>query len=128
MFLANDDLGDSLDNVEALIKKQEDFEKSLAAQEEKINALDEFATKLIESEHYAADSIAVRRNGVSIRLMYLVDLSNYNCIDDLYSLHLFYLMFTLFISHLYRPFPHVCGPVFTNIFQCCLFSVMSAVS
>ena len=35
-FLANDDLGDSLDSVEALIKKHEDFEKSLAAQEEKI--------------------------------------------------------------------------------------------
>ena len=36
-FLANEDLGDSLDTVEALIKKHEDFEKSLAAQEEKIN-------------------------------------------------------------------------------------------
>ena len=35
-FLANKDLGDSLDSVEALIKKHEDFEKSLAAQEEKI--------------------------------------------------------------------------------------------
>lgn len=29
-------MGDSLDEVEALIKKHEDFEKSLAAQEEKI--------------------------------------------------------------------------------------------
>ena len=70
MFLANEDLGDSLDNVEALIKKQEDFEKSLAAQEEKINALDEFATKLIESEHYAADSVAARRNTVSVAFVY----------------------------------------------------------
>ena len=35
-FLSNEDLGDSLDSVEALIKKHEDFEKSLAAQEEKI--------------------------------------------------------------------------------------------
>ena len=35
-FLANEDLGDSQDSVEALIKKHEDFEKSLAAQEEKI--------------------------------------------------------------------------------------------
>jgi hypothetical protein len=31
-FLFNQDLGDSLDSVEALIKKHEDFEKSLAAQ------------------------------------------------------------------------------------------------
>ena len=35
-FLVNQDPGDSLDSVEALIKKHEDFEKSLAAQEEKI--------------------------------------------------------------------------------------------
>ena len=35
-FLANEDLGDSLDSVEALFKKHDDFEKSLAAQEEKI--------------------------------------------------------------------------------------------
>jgi len=53
-FLSNEDLGDSLDSVEALIKKHEDFEKSLAAQEEKIKALDEFASKLIEGQHYAA--------------------------------------------------------------------------
>ena len=32
----NEDLGDSLDSVEALLKKHEDFEKSLSAQEEKI--------------------------------------------------------------------------------------------
>lgn len=60
-FLANEDLGDSLDSVESLIKKHEDFEKSLAAQEEKINALDEFATKLIQGQHYAADDVAKRR-------------------------------------------------------------------
>ncbi|UYV70522.1 SPTAN1 [Cordylochernes scorpioides] len=61
-FLSNDDLGDSLDGVEALIKKHEDFEKSLAAQEEKIGALDEFASKLIEGQHYAADDVAQRRS------------------------------------------------------------------
>lgn len=60
-FLVNQDLGDSLDSVEALIKKHEDFEKSLAAQEEKIKALDEFATKLIEGQHYAAEDVAERR-------------------------------------------------------------------
>jgi len=63
-FLANDDLGDSLDSVEALMKKHDDFEKSLTAQEEKIKALDEFATKLIEGEHYASDEIAARRDAV----------------------------------------------------------------
>ena len=66
-FLANEDLGDSLDSVEALFKKHDDFEKSLAAQEEKIKALDEFATKLIENEHYAADDVASRRDQVRDR-------------------------------------------------------------
>lgn len=67
--MANDDLGDSLDSVEALIKKHEDFEKSLAAQEEKIKALDEFATKLIEGQHYAADDVAQRRSMVTVLLI-----------------------------------------------------------
>ncbi len=60
-FLDTQDLGDSLDTVEAMIKKHEDFEKSLAAQEEKIKALDEFATKLIEGHHYAAEDVAEKR-------------------------------------------------------------------
>lgn len=51
--------------MEALLKKHEDFEKSLAAQEEKIKALDEFASKLIEGQHYAADDVAQRREMVS---------------------------------------------------------------
>ena len=50
------------------MKKLDDFEKSLAAQEEKIKLLDEFATKLIEGEHYAADEVAARRDAVSIQL------------------------------------------------------------
>lgn len=46
------------------MKKHEDFEKSLAAQEEKIKALDEFATKLIEGQHYAAEDVDQRRVAV----------------------------------------------------------------
>jgi len=53
--------------VEALLKKLDDFEKSLAAQEEKIKMLDDFATKLIQSKHYAADEVAARRDAVSFR-------------------------------------------------------------
>ncbi|CAI5455840.1 unnamed protein product [Caenorhabditis angaria] len=72
-FLANNDLGDSLDSVEHLIKKHEDFEKSLAAQEEKINALDEFATKLIQGQHYAAEDVAKRRQALLDRRRRLLD-------------------------------------------------------
>ena len=42
-FLSNDDLGDSLDSAEALLKKHNDFETSLAAQNVKFSLLDEFA-------------------------------------------------------------------------------------
>ncbi|XP_056289085.1 spectrin alpha chain, non-erythrocytic 1 [Pseudoliparis swirei] len=66
-FLLNEDLGDSLDSVEALLKKHEDFEKSLSAQEEKITALDEFATKLIQNSHYAKEDVATRRDALLSR-------------------------------------------------------------
>ncbi|XP_032521109.1 spectrin alpha chain isoform X1 [Danaus plexippus] len=75
-FLANEDVGDSLDSVEALLKKHEDFEKSLAAQEEKIKALDEFATKLIEGQHYAADDVAQRREMLLERRAALLEKSS----------------------------------------------------
>ncbi|KAL5474627.1 hypothetical protein EMCRGX_G026606 [Ephydatia muelleri] len=38
-FIGNEDVGESLDAVEDLLKKQEDFEKTLAAQEEKFALL-----------------------------------------------------------------------------------------
>ncbi|KAK9511533.1 hypothetical protein O3M35_000170 [Rhynocoris fuscipes] len=90
-FLANDDLGDSLDSVEALIKKHEDFEKSLAAQEEKIKALDEFATKLIVGHHYAADDVAQRRSLLLERRAALLDKSSERraILDDSFTLQQF---------------------------------------
>jgi spectrin alpha len=88
-FLANQDLGDSLDSVEAMIKKHEDFEKSLAAQEEKIKALDEFATKLIEGQHYAADDVADKRALLLQRRSELQDKSAQRRVrlDDAYNFH-----------------------------------------
>ena len=63
-FLANDNLGESLDDVEALLKKHEDFEKSLAAQEEKAKYLEDSADKLVaqEPQNYAAQEIAQKRD------------------------------------------------------------------
>ncbi|XP_032452714.1 spectrin alpha chain isoform X2 [Nasonia vitripennis] len=90
-FLANEDLGDSLDSVEALIKKHEDFDKSLAAQEEKIKALDEFASKLIEGEHYAADEVAQRRQALLQRRSALLEKSalRRRALEDAYKLQQF---------------------------------------
>ncbi|VDP10579.1 unnamed protein product [Soboliphyme baturini] len=90
-FLANMDLGESLDSVEALIKKHEDFEKSLAAQEEKIKALDEFATKLIEGQHYAADDVSERRYALLQRRQSLLDKADRRraTLEDAYRLQQF---------------------------------------
>ncbi|XP_053988880.1 spectrin alpha chain isoform X1 [Hylaeus anthracinus] len=90
-FLANEDLGDSLDSVEALIKKHEDFDKSLAAQEEKIKVLDDFAGKLIEGEHYAADDVAQRRQFLLERRAILLEKSaqRRRRLEDAYKLQQF---------------------------------------
>jgi spectrin alpha len=74
-FLANDDLGDSLDSVESLLKKHTDFEKSLTAQEEKVQALNEFATKLIEGPHYASEDVERRRQSLLERRRQLMNRS-----------------------------------------------------
>lgn len=90
-FLTNEDLGDSLDSVEALIKKHEDFEKSLAAQEEKIKALDEFASKLIEGNHYASEDVSIRRGQLLDRRNLLLEKSNRrrSTLEDSYRLQQF---------------------------------------
>lgn len=75
-FLENNDLGDSLDAVESLLKKHDNFEKSLAAHEEKIKALDEFARKLVESGHYASEDIETRRQAFLEKRKHLMDRSN----------------------------------------------------
>ena len=41
------------DNVEAMIKKHEDFDKAIGNQEEKIDSLRTYADQLMSSEHYA---------------------------------------------------------------------------
>lgn len=56
-----------MDSVEALIKKHEDFEKTLDAQEEKMNSLNQFAEKLMVANHYDAVAIGKRRDTVLMR-------------------------------------------------------------
>lgn len=72
-FLENKDVGDSLDAAEALMRKQEDFEKSLSAQEEKIKNLEAFADKLIAGNHYASPEVAERRESLLRRRTALQD-------------------------------------------------------
>ncbi|KAL1769881.1 spectrin alpha chain, erythrocytic 1 [Sigmodon hispidus] len=66
-FLENKDLGNSVGSVEALLQKHDDFEEAFTAQEEKIIALDETATKLINNEHYDSENIATIRDKLLAR-------------------------------------------------------------
>ena len=55
---------DSLDSVEALRKKHQDFEKSMEPQGEKMNALEVFSEKLLAEGHYESASVASRKDTV----------------------------------------------------------------
>jgi spectrin alpha len=63
-LLASDDVGDSLDSVDALMKKHGDFERNLKAQEDKPRALDENRRKLVQSGHTQAAAITERCDAV----------------------------------------------------------------
>ncbi|XP_022090941.1 spectrin beta chain, non-erythrocytic 5-like isoform X2 [Acanthaster planci] len=56
-YLAGAGLAATVEEVDALVKKHEDLEKLLAAQEEKGTALGEFAHKLIAQDHFDAPAI-----------------------------------------------------------------------
>jgi len=63
-FLDFNDLGKSLDQVEGLIKRHNDFENTLVAQDERLKAFSESASKLIDSKHFDSKNIDERRNHV----------------------------------------------------------------
>lgn len=51
-FLEFTDLGESLDDVEALLKQHRKFENTLSAQDDRIKAFNETADRLIANNHY----------------------------------------------------------------------------
>ncbi len=71
-FLAADDTdsaaaGGEGENVEALIKKHEDFDKAISNQEEKIESLSTYADQLIGSDHYGSSDIDGKKKEVLAR-------------------------------------------------------------
>lgn len=66
-FLEYTDIGNSLDDVEAIIKRHNDFENTLAAQNKLLKNFSDNADKLIENGHYKSDYIDKRRNEVIAR-------------------------------------------------------------
>jgi spectrin alpha len=74
--LANEDVGSTLDAVEAMQKKHADFEKSLAAQREKLTEVETEADRLVAAQHYDASAIAARKRAVLDRWAALVELAD----------------------------------------------------
>ncbi|XP_015599750.1 spectrin beta chain, non-erythrocytic 1 isoform X3 [Cephus cinctus] len=66
-FLEFTDLGETLDDVEALLKRHEKFENTLHAQDDRLKAFSDTADKLIAQKHYDKDHINERRNQVLAR-------------------------------------------------------------
>ncbi|CAL1674075.1 unnamed protein product [Lasius platythorax] len=72
-FLEFTDLGESLDDVEALLKQHEKFENTLHAQDDRLKAFSDTADKLIAQNHYDKDYINEKRNQVLARRMAVKD-------------------------------------------------------
>ena len=51
-------------DVETLIKKHEDFDKAISSQQEKLNALNQFANQLVSADHYAAPAVTSKRDQI----------------------------------------------------------------
>nr|XP_040222398.2 spectrin beta chain, non-erythrocytic 1 isoform X3 [Anopheles coluzzii]XP_049461127.1 spectrin beta chain, non-erythrocytic 1 isoform X3 [Anopheles coluzzii] len=66
-YLEYDDLGNSLDDVEAIMKRHIDFENSLGAQDKILKNFSEGADRLIRNNHYNATYIDDRRGQVLAR-------------------------------------------------------------
>lgn len=70
-FLNAEEVDSKGDNVEALIKKHEDFDKAINGHQEKIAALQVLADQLIAQEHYASKLIDDKRMQVLERWRHL---------------------------------------------------------
>ena len=58
------DVGDNLPDVEASLKRHEDFAATIAAQEERVNAFKDLANQLIDAGHHNSENIEQRRDKV----------------------------------------------------------------
>ena len=63
-FLEFEDLGMTFDDVEALIRRHDNFIAILLAQDERLHAFNDMAEKLINAKHYDSDNIDAKRKQV----------------------------------------------------------------
>ena len=62
--MSGDELGNSVDEVDGLLKKHETFEKLLVTQEEKVLPMNELANQLITMKHFASQDIKQKQQAV----------------------------------------------------------------
>ena len=65
--IQSEEVGEAQEGAEALLKKHEDFTKTVAVQEAKIASLQNNAEELIDKEHYDSPAIAERIQAVLAR-------------------------------------------------------------
>lgn len=75
-FLEQTDLGNSYDEVEALIKQHRTFVNTLNAQDDRLNAFNKKADALIADDHYDSKAIDNRRKQVLQRRQAVKELAN----------------------------------------------------
>ena len=74
-------LADETDEgVESLVKKHEDFDRAINAQEDKIADLQAFADRLVDSDHYDKPGINDELQSVCIYYLWCQKLSSFLCI------------------------------------------------
>ena len=66
-YLSKDEVPSSLENAENLIKRHEAFLTTMEANDEKINGIWQFAQKLLDEGHFAADKIQKKAENIEER-------------------------------------------------------------
>ena len=74
--LKSSELGESVDQVEFLIKRHDAFENLLAKQESKLQNLQEFGQRLVDAPHFDAPAISDRVRSVTSRRKHVKDVSD----------------------------------------------------
>ena len=70
MYLSGEELGNSVDEVDELLKKHETFEKLLTTQEEKVITMVELAEQLKVDKHFASEDINEKQQSVINRYIH----------------------------------------------------------
>lgn len=63
--MTSEELGQDLEHVEVLQKKFEEFQTDMAAHEERVNEVNQFAAKLIQEQHPEEELIKTKQDEVN---------------------------------------------------------------